>query len=125
MAIEIVLLTPLLVAIALLVVAGGRLVAVQGQIDSAMRDSAREASLARSQPEAAAAAQAMANAVLPRGANCGNVSLADTDFRSGGSVTTSVRCEVSYAGLGLLGLPGSADVSARSVAPIDLYRRTL
>ena len=124
MSIEIVLLTPVLMAFTLLIVAGGRYISVQGQIDSAARDAARAASVQRDRSSAGQAALAAWQATRPDTATCATPSIDDGGFQPGGSVTVRVSCQVSYAGLGLIGLPGSADVTSSGVAPLDLYRRT-
>lgn len=124
MSIEIVLLTPVLMAFTLLIVAGGRFIAVQGQIDAAARDAARAASVQRDGSSAGQAALDTWAATRPDTATCATPAVDDGGFRPGGSVTVRVSCQVSYAGLGLIGLPGSADVTSSGVAPIDLYRRT-
>lgn len=124
MAVEMVLLTPLLIAFALLVVAGGRYVALRGEVESAVNDAARAASLQRDLGSAAAKAQSAVAADLPAAAVCGSPSVGGSNFTAGGSVTVSIQCTVSYSQLGLLGLPGSAPLTSRGVSPIDVYRRT-
>jgi hypothetical protein len=125
MAIEIVLLTPVLVAFTLLVVAGGRLVARQSDVDSTARDAARAASIERSEGSARSAGKAV---TLRNGDNCDPPVVDTSDWpppgsvRSG-SVTVTVSCQASYAGLGLIGLHGSATVTGTSTAPVDQYRR--
>lgn len=122
MAVEVVILVPLLFAFVLLIVAGGRLVVRQGEIDSAARDAARAASLARSSGEAQGAA-AGAIAASMGSTSCG--SAVDTsDFVAGGNVAVRISCVVPFGDLGLVGLPGSTTVKAESVAPLDRYRRT-
>jgi Flp pilus assembly protein TadG len=124
MAIEIVFLTPVLIAFTLLVVAGGRLVARQGDVDSAARDAARAASIERSAGSATAVARTVAESSLPRGGSCAPVAVDTSNWAQGGSVGVTITCQVSYSGLGLIGLPGSTRVQARSDAPLDQFRRT-
>jgi Flp pilus assembly protein TadG len=128
MAIEMVLLTPILIAFVLLVVAGGRLVGRQGDVDSAARDGARAASLERTADSATAVGASVAAASLPAsfrdGTTCATASVDTSAWQPGGSVAVTIRCQVSYSGLGLIGLPGSAMVEGNSVAPLDQYRRT-
>lgn len=125
MSVEMIVLIPVLFAFVLLIVAGGRLVQRQGQVDSAARDAARAASLARSSGEAGAAANQAVRASVDLGASrCSAPSLAGTNFVAGGQVTVSLTCTVTLSDLGLVGLPGSMTVRGESVAPLDVYRRT-
>jgi Flp pilus assembly protein TadG len=123
MAVEVTLLAPLMVGFMLLVVAFGRYVAVKGQVEAASRDAVRAASLERTEGAAAAAATAAAEAQLKGRADCSQSDLGG-NFAAGGVITVTLRCRVSYSGLGLIGLPGSVIVESVSAAPIDVYRRT-
>lgn len=123
MAVEVIVLVPVLFMFVLLIVAGGRLVHRQGEVDSAARDAARAASLSRSAGAAADAANQAVRMSMTL-TSCAPVSLAGTDFVAGGQVTVSVTCNVSLSDLGLTGLPGSASVRGESIAPLDVYRRT-
>ncbi|MBT0772252.1 pilus assembly protein [Kineosporia sp. J2-2] len=123
MSVEIVLITPVLVAFMLLVVAFGRYVAVRGDVEAASRDAVRAASLERDQGSAAAAAARTANASLGGRWVCETVGLSG-DFVAGGTIETELSCRVPVDDLGLLGLPGSVSVRASSSAPLDIYRRT-
>jgi len=123
MAVEVVLLTPVLLMFTLLVVAGGRYVSVRGDIEAAARDAARAASYERSVSAAQTAAQDAARASLDNGTDC----LVPPPVVDTGSepmiVTVSLDCSVSYDGLGLIGLSGTLPVNAESKAPLDTYRR--
>jgi Flp pilus assembly protein TadG len=123
MAVEIVLLAPVMMAFILLVVACGRYVGLRGDIEAASRDAVRAASLERSASDAEAAANDVAAASLRNPELCEPVQLTG-EFVAGGTITVTVKCDVSYAGLGLIGLPGSRQLSASSSAPLDTYRRT-
>jgi len=125
MAIEIVLLIPVLFAFTLLVVAGGRLVARQSDVDSTARDAARAASIERSEGSARSVGEAV---TLRNGDTCETPVVDTSDWPPpgsvrAGSVTVTVSCQASYAGLGLLELPGSITVVGTSTAPVDQYRR--
>ena len=125
MAIEIVLLTPVLFTFTLLVVAGGRLVARQSDVDSTARDAARAASIERSEGSARSVGEAV---TLRNGDTCETPVVDTSDWPPpgsvrAGSVTVTVSCQASYAGLGLLELPGSITVVGTSTAPVDQYRR--
>jgi Flp pilus assembly protein TadG len=123
MAVEVVLLTPVLVAFLLLVVAFGRYVAVRGDVEAASRDAVRAASLERTTAGAAHSATQTANASLGGRLQCSGVQLSGA-FVAGGTVNATLSCRVPLTDLGLLGLPGSVIVGATSSAPLDLYRRT-
>lgn len=122
MAVEVVILVPLLFAFVLLIAAGGRLVLRQGEVDSAARDAARAASLARSSGEAQGAASNAVSASM--GATSCPIAVDTSTFVAGGSVTVLVSCVVPFGDLGLVGLPGSTTVKGTSVAPLDQFRRT-
>lgn len=123
MSVELVILFPVMVAFTLLVVACGRYVAVRGDIEAASRDAARAASLERTQDAAERAADEVAAAALEHPELCQRVELSGA-FSAGGTITATVTCDVSYDGLGLIGIPGSKRLSASSSAPLDTYRRT-
>jgi len=123
MAVEMVLLTPVLLMFTLLVVAGGRYVGVRGDIEAAARDAARAASLERDLGAATEAAADAATVSLDRSTECGTPRIGG-DFTAGGLVTVRLDCSVPYDGLGLIGLGGSVGVSASGSAPLDTYRRT-
>jgi Flp pilus assembly protein TadG len=120
MAVEMVILAPVMLAFALLVVACGRYVAVRGDVEAASRDAVRAASLERTGSKAAAAADRVAAVAVEHPERCAPAELTG-EFVPGSTITVTVTCDVSYAGLGLLGLPGSKRVSASSSAPLDTY----
>lgn len=124
MAIEMVVLAPVLFAVILLIVAGGRLVSAQGAVDSVSRDAARAASLARSSGDASDAARQSVGATMASVGSCDSPSMAGTSFVAGGQVVVTVTCQVPLSDLGLVGLPGSATIKGQSTAPLDVYRRT-
>ena len=125
MAVEIVILAPVMLAFIMLVVAAGRLVAVKGDLEAAARDAARAGSLERDIGTAESRAREVVNASMDKQTTqCQGTSLGGSNFVAGGFVRVTLRCQVSYQGLGLIGLPGSVSVEADSAAPIDFYRRT-
>ena len=122
---ELVLLTPLLVLMLLLAVAAGRLVLARLEVDSAARQAARAASLARDPAAAAADAAATAQSALAgQGITCSHLAVSpDTsDFRPGGQVSVQVSCTVSLSGLSLLHLGGAETLTSAFTSPIDLFR---
>jgi Flp pilus assembly protein TadG len=123
MAVEIVILVPVLIAVMFLVVALGRFVDSRGVVEAVARDAARAASLERSHDQGASAAQDVIDGSLPGRITCPEVDLLG-DYTPGGEVTVRVSCKVSYSGLGFIGMPGNADIVRESTSPIDEYRRT-
>jgi Flp pilus assembly protein TadG len=120
---ELVLLTPLLLALLLLVVLGGRY--AQADVDSAARDAARAGSLERSSAAAADAAEEAAERRLAaRDIVCTDlvVDLGDTDFRAGGEVNVTVSCAVDLSDLTGLGVPSSVTFDSTFSEPIDVFR---
>lgn len=124
MAVEMTLMTPVLVAFLLLVISAGRFVAVRGEVEAAGRDAARAASMTRDLGSATLAAQQASNVFVDGRWRCAPVQLGESDWRPGGTVTVTLSCQVRYADLGLIGLPGSVTVTRNSSAPLDEYRRT-
>ena len=120
MAVEVVILAPVLLMFAMLVVAGGRYVGVQGDIEAAARDAARAAALENTRGEAEQAARSTVAASLD-GADC-RVAY-NADWRPDGSVSVHLTCDVPYDDLGLLGVPGHVTVDAESHVRLDPYRR--
>jgi Flp pilus assembly protein TadG len=123
MAIEVVILVPVLFFITMLVVAFGRFVDTRGEVEALARDAVRAASLERDAASARAAAQAVAGRPLPNTISCQPVRITGS-FAPGSIITATLDCRVSWAGLGLIGLNGSTPVSGVSSAPLDTLRRT-
>jgi Flp pilus assembly protein TadG len=122
-AVEVVLLAPLLIALLVFVAGLGRMAHARGQVDGAAADAAQSASQQRAAPAAQRAGEEAARAYLGD-SSCRrlDVVIDSARLRPGGSVTATVRCEASLAGLGLAGLPGSRAFTATAVVPIDTYR---
>jgi Flp pilus assembly protein TadG len=122
---ELVLITPVLILLLLFAVAAGRLVQARLEVDSAARQAARAASLARDPATAAAAAVATAQAALAgQGITCSPVSVSpDTgNFTPGGQVSVQVSCTIHLSDLALLHIPGAETLSSTFTSPIDVYR---
>lgn len=124
MAVELVILAPVLMMFVMLIVLFGRFVTVQGDIDGAARDAARAASLQPSRSQAVVAANDVVNKSLDAQTNqttCDPPSMSPT-FRAGATLVVRLRCKVSYQGLGLLGVRGHKVMEAESAVPLDPYR---
>lgn len=115
-------LTVVFVVVVLAISGFGRFALARADLDQAVRDGARAASLRRT-PEAASAdaAQAVDAALTGGGLACASRQLrVDTsELRPGGQVSVSLRCELDMARVTLLRLPGARTMMASFVAPID------
>lgn len=126
MALELALLTPLLVAFMMVMVGLGRVVEAQSQVDGAARDAARAASLGRSRPEANSAAISAARETLSGRRWCRRQPSTTVDFsqwRRGGQVSVAVHCQIDLSGLSLIGFHPSRTMIGTATAPIDTLRR--
>lgn len=122
MAVEMVILVPILFMFILLIVAFGRYVSVKGDIEAAARDAARAASMESSVGEAEAMARRVVDASVDGTSNCRSTNLTG-NWAPGGEIQVRLQCTVSYSGLGLIGLPGSTNIEATSAVPLDPFRR--
>lgn len=123
--VELVLLTPLLLAFLLLVVGLGRLAETRGLVNGAARDAARAASLTRTPEAAAVAAQHAATVDLAgAGLHCTSlrVSTDTSRFQPGGQVRVTIACTADLQNLTGIGLPTSKTLRASSAAPLEIYR---
>ncbi|WP_019873108.1 TadE/TadG family type IV pilus assembly protein [Sporichthya polymorpha] len=121
-AVELVILAPLLIALLVLVVGLGRIAQTRGQVDAAASDAARAASLTRTAATAELAGENAARANLGDRCQALDVHIDTTALRPGGEVAARVRCVISLARLGLAGFPGSRAFTATVHVPIDRYR---
>jgi len=124
-AVELTLLTPLLLLLLVFVVALGRLAEGRQQVDDAAAQAARAATMAASASGADAAARQAASASLASdGLTCTPfaVSTDTSSFVPGGAVRVQIRCTVSLAGLSLLHLPGAETLTAVATSPVDRFR---
>jgi len=123
--VEMVLLTPLILAVFCFVVGLGRLDEAHGQLVGAARDAARAASDARTPAEATTAATNAAHLDLTTsGFTCRDVSVhVDThDFIPGGLVDVTVTCTTNLSDVTIGGMPGAKTLTAAASAPLDTYR---
>ncbi|MGW5789236.1 TadE/TadG family type IV pilus assembly protein [Saccharopolyspora sp. NPDC003752] len=128
--VELAVLTPMLLALLVLVIAAGRVVSADNALEHATTAAARSASLART-PTAAhtAAADTGTHAMAEQHLACAKTRLhVDTSMfgnRAGqpGRVTVTLSCAVRLSDLtGLPGLPGTIALQARFASPVDPYR---
>ena len=123
---ELVLLTPLALAVLGFLVLAGRLSTVRADVAAASRDAARAASLERAYSEAATAARDTASASLAgRHVTCTDLGVTVSDpagFVAGGEVAVTVSCAVSLADVALPGIPGTRRVQAQAAEVLDRWR---
>lgn len=127
-AVEIALLAPLLGALVLVVIFGGRLALARQTVQAASADAARAASIERTASDAERSATRMAQATLAnQGVTCATSSI-DVDTRGFGrspgtpaTITVTISCDLVTADLSLP-LPGTIQVTATSSSELDVYR---
>ncbi|HEY3409826.1 MAG TPA: TadE/TadG family type IV pilus assembly protein [Propionicimonas sp.] len=127
-AVEIVLLAPMLGALVLVVIFGGRLALARQTVQAAAANAARAASIARSADDAKRSATRIAEATLSnQGVTCATSSIeVDTSgFQqppgTPASTSVTIACDVATADLSLP-LPGTTRVSANSSSELDVFR---
>lgn len=126
---ELVILTPGLLLVLGVLIYGGRLELAKQSVQSAATQAAREASIARTQPEANSTADVAATRSLAeQGLDCvsSSVSVDTSGFASPAgtpaSITAEVTCVVNLSDLAVPGIPGSQTVTATADSPLDTYR---
>ena len=126
---ELVVLAPGLLLVIGVLIYGGRLELAKQSVQSAASQAAREASIARTQPEANSTADAAATRSLTeQGLNCvsSSVTVDTSGFASPAgtpaTITAEVTCVVNLSDLAVPGLPGSQTVTATADSPLDTYR---
>lgn len=124
LAIELVILTPILVIFMMVLVALGRIVEAQGQVDGAARDAARAASIGQDGAIGQQNAEQAADGDLRGGAKCSSAPAVSftggTDFAPGGQVSVTVECQISLPGLSFIGF-GNKLITGHATAPIDQF----
>ena len=123
-AIELVILFPMILLVIALVAAYGRLALVNGTFDAGVRDAARAATQARD----AEGAQDAARAALVQSVQEASLPCLDSlevdpipVFRPGEAVTVTARCSYPLDDLAI-GMPGSVTVEASFSSPLDPNR---
>ncbi|MFJ9174932.1 TadE/TadG family type IV pilus assembly protein [Streptomyces sp. NPDC102360] len=127
-AVELVLLTPLLVLVMLVVVAFGLLADARLVVNDAAHQAARAASLARTEGAARSDAQKAARAALhAAGASCAHpqVRVRTGHLQPGATVTAHVTCTADLGHLSGTGLPGHVPVDGTAYSVIDTYRSAI
>lgn len=125
MSLEMVLLTPALVACIVMIAAGARYVDARGQTSSAAFAAARAASLTGNQEAAVAEGREAASRSLDdRGQACAHltVRIDAGEFHPGGQLQATVTCVADLSDLTGLGLPGHTSFTSTAVVPIEEHR---
>lgn len=121
---ELTLIAPALLALALVVGVASSIAGARGDVDDAAWEAARAASLARSPADAQAAAEhAVSDRLNGRRWRCldRTVSLDIARFVPGGAAAVTLTCKVRPTG-GLPLVPGTVTVQGRSAEPLEQYR---
>lgn len=126
---ELLILTPVILALIGLVIAAGRTSVAQGSVDAAARDAARQASISLTPAAARQAALSSADAALRAdGLHCTPVIRLHllTGFNTPpgrpAQVSASVSCPVRLSDLLVPGIPGTTRLTASFTSPLDPYR---
>ncbi|MEU8192405.1 TadE/TadG family type IV pilus assembly protein [Microbispora amethystogenes] len=124
MTVETVMLAPILLLFLLFLVAAGRIVEAQGEVNGAARDAARAASVQRTQSEAESAAREAAETALS-GECSPQVDMSGTEWEMSTDehlavVRATVTCDLDLA---VLGFGAAKQMSGTSVVPLERFRR--
>jgi Flp pilus assembly protein TadG len=132
MAVEFVVAVPAFALLLVLVSAGGQWLNLTGDVGSAARDAAREASIALSYEQAEANAQAAAQADLGR--TCTGVPTVDVEmfqngvqvfgdaaFATAQDLEVTVTCQASLSAFGDVGIPVSPTFNDKAAVPLDPF----
>ena len=123
---ELVIMTPFLLAFVLLIVGFGRVTHGRQLVSQAASAAARAAALDNTPGQAQTDAQREAADTLAQsGVSCQSMHTAvDTSaFHAGGQVSVTVTCVASLADLTVVGFPGQKTLTATSVSPLEQYRQ--
>ena len=123
--VELAVLTPVILVVALASVVLGRVVEARQQVVEAARAGAEAAAVLPgvSTAQWVGSTNAVVD-LVDRTHTCARayVSVDTSRFTAGGYVTAHVSCQVLLSDVGFPGLPGSTMVTASATAPIDPYR---
>ncbi len=127
---ELAILLPAFLSLALLATLLGRQTVAQTAVDLAAHDAARAASLTRNLTDATAAARDAAITTLGASSTtCTSVTATPVGTNpftvpvgQAASITIRVDCTISLADLTVLGLPGQRVLTSVFTSPIDVYR---
>lgn len=122
---ELVICTPVVILLAVLALAIGRLVQGQSQVVDVARNAAEAASIWPTASGAKGAAALTASYELVHdGLQCvaPQVDVDTSDLVPGGKVSVAITCVVRLSSVAVPGLPGFVTLHAAAVAPVEQYR---
>lgn len=125
---ELVLLTPVLLLLTLFVVALGRIAEAGGRVEGAARDAARAASLYRGSSAVGgttAARTAVAGALADAKGTCLSPEVRADPVYDAGRISAwraTVSCTASLSAVAVPGMPGSKQLKATSLSPVERFR---
>jgi Flp pilus assembly protein TadG len=124
MAIELVVLTPMLVGAIMVIAVGVRYIDARGEANDAAYAAARAASLTTNQEAAVQAGTEAAVDAGQHGQACPDptVHIHAGDFQPGGDVRATVTCVADLTDIAGFGLPGHKTFTFTAVVPIDSHR---
>jgi Flp pilus assembly protein TadG len=125
MALEMVILAPVLLLLFMFLLACGRYFQTSSLLEGAARDGARSASQSRSLTEAQGRVdQAVTDAMSQAVKSCKETASGTitTAFEAGSPLSVEVTCTINYRDLGLLGLGGDTTITKRFTSSLDPYR---
>lgn len=125
LAVELVIVIPMLLLLISLVFAYGRVAQANGTLESGVRDAARSASQARDAADAQDVAERVIRTAVGPGATGCLATLAIDPiqvFEPGFPVTVTATCRYPMGDLGLPGLPGSVRSRSTFSSPLDPNR---
>ncbi|MEV7525637.1 TadE/TadG family type IV pilus assembly protein [Streptomyces sp. NPDC091371] len=121
--------TPLLLMLLCMAIAGGRIVTSGAKVDAAAEDAARAASISRTYTSAQAeASAAAARSLNDQGIRCASTSTSidssglAVPLGQVGTVTVTISCTVPLSDLLLPGVPGSKTMTSSFTSIVDAYR---
>jgi Flp pilus assembly protein TadG len=129
MSVELVILAPFMLGVALFVIACGRIGLADISVQNAANAAARDASLSRTESSAQTNATTSAqDSITVSGLKCSpltvNINGAGIDVPIGqvGTVSATVTCTLDLSDIALPGLPGTKVVTSTATSPVDPFR---
>lgn len=129
LSVELVLLAPAILAIALFLIACGRIGLAQVSVEGAANAAVRDASLSRTAYAAQANATSSANSsISSAGLNCTPLEVAidsaglNSSIGQVGTVRATITCTLNLSDIALPGLPGTKVITVSATSPVDPYR---
>jgi Flp pilus assembly protein TadG len=123
---ELVIITPFLLAFVLLVVGFGRVTHGHQLVQQAASAAARAASLANTPRQASTDATREASDTLAQaGISCQSMhpTVDTSQFYAGGQVSVTITCVTNLSDLTVVGFPGHKTLTASATVPLEQYRQ--